>query len=88
MAEEKNEAPEKRHVFDNPRNVKAVIYSLFVVCALLFGADYLVERYHDHPWENLFAFYAVFGFVACVFLVLAAKEMRKVTRRKEDYYDE
>jgi len=24
----------------------------------------------------------------CVFLVLAAKEMRKILMRKEDYYDE
>jgi hypothetical protein len=41
----------------------------------------------SHSWENLPAFYAVYGFVACVLLVLIAKEMRKVIMRKEDYYD-
>ena len=80
--------PEKRHLFDNPRNVKAVIFALFAVCAGLFVADIFVERYDNHPWEALFGFYAVFGFVACVFLVLAAKEMRKLIMRKENYYDD
>ena len=35
----------------------------------------------------MIGFYAVYGFVACVLLVLLAKEMRKVLIRKEDYYD-
>ena len=45
---------------------------------------------HRHTylnWEKLPAFYAFYGFVACVLLVLIAKEMRKVLMRKEDYYD-
>ncbi len=80
--------PEKRHLFDNPRNVKAVIFALFAACAGLFVADAYVERYENHPWEGLFGFYAVYGFVACVALVLVAKEMRKLIRRKENYYDD
>jgi hypothetical protein len=36
----------------------------------------------------MFGFYSVYGFVACVLLVLLAKEMRKLLIRKEDYYDE
>ena len=78
---------DKRHIFDNPRNVRRVVYALFAICALTFAADFFVERHVDHPWEVLFGFYAVYGFVACVVLVLAAKEMRKVLMRKEDHYD-
>lgn len=78
---------DKRHMFDNPRNVRRVVYALFAICALTFAADFFVERHVDHPWEVLFGFYAVYGFVACVLLVLVAKEMRKVLMRKEDHYD-
>ncbi len=39
-------------------------------------------------WENIPAFYAMYGFVACVLLVVLAKWMRKVVMRKEEYYDE
>ncbi|MCH8834618.1 MAG: DUF2975 domain-containing protein [Proteobacteria bacterium] len=78
---------DKRHIFDNPRNVRRVVYALFAICALTFAADFFVERHVDHPWEVLFGFYAVYGFVACILLVLVAKEMRKVLMRKEDHYD-
>jgi len=76
------------HVFDNPRNVKKAIYYLFAVCGLSLLLDFFVNRYVDHPWEALFGFYAFYGFVACVFLVLAAKGMRKLIMLKENYYDE
>ena len=35
----------------------------------------------------MWGFYAGYGFVACVLLVLIAKEMRKLLMRREDYYD-
>lgn len=79
---------EKKHVFDNPRNVKRAIWSLVVVCVVTFLLDFVVHRHVQHPWESVFGFYAIYGFVACVILVLAAKEMRKIIMRKEDYYDE
>lgn len=78
----------KKHVFDDPRNVKRVIYALVAACVVTFGLDAVVDRHVDHPWEALFGFYAVYGFVACVLLVVIAKELRKLIMRKEDYYDE
>ncbi len=80
--------PEKRHMFDNPKNVKRVLYILYAICAGLFVGDFFINRRIEHPWESLFGFYAIFGFVACVILVLLAKEMRKVVMRKENYYDD
>jgi hypothetical protein len=81
-------APVYAHVFDNPVNVKKAIYVLFAICGVSLVLDFFVNRHVDHPWEGLFGFYAVYGFVACVLLVLAAKEMRKFLMRKEDYYDD
>ena len=82
------ETEDRRHLFDDPRNVKRAVWALFAVCGLLLGAEFLVHRHVDHPWEGLFAFYPVYGFVACVLLVLIAKQMRKVLMRREDYYDD
>jgi hypothetical protein len=79
---------DKIHVFDKPRNVKRVIYTLCALCAVSFGLDAVIHRHVDHPWEGLFGFHAAYGFAACVLLVLGAKEMRKVLMRKEDYYDD
>ena len=79
--------PEKRHVFDDPRNVKRVLSVLYVVCAGLVLIDFVHHRHVIHSWEILWGFYAIYGFVACVALVLIAKEMRKLLMRSEDYYD-
>lgn len=79
---------EKPHFFDNPRNVKRVIYVLYAACAVSLVADFFVHRHVDHPWEALFGFYSFYGLGAVTILVLAAKEMRKIVMRKEDYYDD
>lgn len=81
-------APVYEHLFDNPMNVKRTIYALFAVSGILFVLDFFVDRHVDHPWESMVGFYAIYGFVACVILVLVAKELRKVLMRGEDYYDE
>ena len=81
------------HVFDNPRNVKRVIFCLFTVCALLLAIDLLDlfgVLYHKHPhfpFEGWFGFFAFFGFFLSCALVLAARGMRKLLERDEDYYD-
>lgn len=78
---------DRTHVFDKPRNVQRVIRALYALCGLTLVLDFFVHRHVDHPWEALWAFYCLYGFVACVLLVLVAKEMRKVLMRREDYYD-
>jgi len=82
-----NEPVQKQHLFDNPRNVSRLLRGFYLICVLLLALDFLLHRHVAHTWENLTGFYAIFGFVACVSLVLIAKQMRKVLMRKEDYYD-
>lgn len=72
---------------DKPANVDRLVYGLFAICALLLLADVFVERHGPFAIERAFGFYGIFGFVACVGLVLAAKELRKLLMRPEDYYD-
>ncbi len=77
----------RRHIFDDPKNVKRLLRIFFALCVVVLGLDLIFERHVVHPWEGVFGFYAIFGFVACVALVLIAKEMRKLVMRGEDYYD-
>ncbi len=78
---------DRRHFFDDPKNVRRIIHALYAACAISVIAEFFVHRHVMHPWEGLFGFYAIYGFAACVLLVLVAKEMRKVLMRPEDYYD-
>lgn len=79
---------EKKHLFDNPRNVERLLRVFYATCILLVVVDFFVHRHIVMAWEKLPAFYALYGFVACVLLVVLAKLMRKVVMRKEEYYDE
>lgn len=77
---------EKRYWLDDPRNVERVVYALYTVCGLLLVIDIFVEKHG--PWiAHLYAFYAWYGFIGAFALVLAAKLMRRVIMRPEDYYD-
>ena len=78
---------EKQHIFDKPENVNRLLRGFYAICGVLVVLDFVLHRHIAHSWENAPAFYAIFGFIACVVLVLIAKEMRKVLMRKEDYYD-
>jgi hypothetical protein len=82
-----NKQPQKSYLFDNPKNVRRVIRGLLIACAILLGLDAIIHRHAVHPWEGLFGFYALYGFVSCVILVVLAKELRKFIIRREDYYD-
>lgn len=79
--------PDRKHLFDRPENIRRVLHGLYLACALLIGIDFFFHRHAVHPWEPLWGFYAIYGFVACVLLVLGAKQMRKVLMRSEKYYD-
>jgi len=78
----------RARLFDDPRNLRRVLRLLYAVCAGLLAADLVYHRHAVHPWESHFGFYALYGFVACVALVLLAKELRKLVMRAEDYYDQ
>jgi hypothetical protein len=60
---------------------------LYVVSAVLVALDLLVHRHTEHPWEHVVEFYPLYGFVGIVILVLAAKGLRRLVMRPEDYYD-
>lgn len=78
----------KSYWLDTPGNVQKLLRWFYAICALLVALDLVIHRHVLHAWENLFGFYAIFGFIACVVLVVVAKEMRKVLMRDEDYYDD
>ena len=71
---------------DDPRNVDKVVYSLYAICAGLFLSDLLYHKHVHFAAEGWIGFYAIYGLVGSVLLVLASKVMRVFLMRDEDYY--
>jgi hypothetical protein len=78
---------ERERWLDRRENVDKVYWSVWAACALLLALEALVGKHGDFAFEEWFGFHGWFGFVACVGLVLAAKALRVLVARPEDYYD-
>lgn len=78
---------ENSYWLDSPENVRRIIYGLFIACALFGMLELFLPRKTAFWFEAWPGFYAGFGFIACVGLVLAAKLLRRLLMRSENYYD-
>lgn len=78
---------EKTYWLDDKRNVDKVWWALIAGCAVVFVADAFYQKHPEFEIEYLFGFYGLYGFIACVFVVLLAKALRRILMRPEDYYD-
>lgn len=78
---------ERPRWLDEKKNVDLIWFGLIAICVLLFFADFLVEKHPYFDIENVPNFYGFYGFVGCVFLVLAAAQLRKILMRPENYYE-
>ena len=82
------ETSERKRWLDYPENVRKVYFSVWIACAVLLGLELLIDKHVETEVERWFGFHGFFGLVACVGLVLAAKLLRRVIARPENYYDD
>ena len=71
---------------DRPGSAERIFYGLAVICGLLFLLDFTYEKYGHFDVERLPGFFGIYGFVMFTALILAAKALRMVIRRPEDFY--
>jgi hypothetical protein len=81
------QSSEKAYWLDDPHNVDRVVWIVYAVCALLLGAGFLIAPHGPFAIERVFGFYGFYGFLCCFGLVIAAKGLRILVARPEDYYD-
>jgi hypothetical protein len=76
---------------DNPTFIRIFIGILTAsaIAAGLAGFNPAWQNPHPHfAVEGVPVFFAIYGFVAFAFIVLAGQHLRKLVGRKEEYYDE
>lgn len=78
---------EKQYWLDRPGNVRKLYLGLWVFGLAWVVPDFFLHKHEDVPFAATYTFYAIFGFVACVALVVTAKGLRRILMRPEDYYD-
>lgn len=82
-----SEPKEKPAWIERKPTVTWIYRSVWIVCIALGFADFFYHKHTVYRIEEFPAFYGLYGFIVCVGLVLGAKELRKLLKRDEDYYD-
>lgn len=72
------------------KTVLRVCYGVLALIVILDALPFIVDKEHAHSAvEKLPGFWAVFGFVGCVILIIASKAFGHMgIMKREDYYDE
>lgn len=78
---------DKRYWLDDPVNVTRLYRGVWVLGIVLLSFDLILHKHEELGFAGSFFFYGIFGFVACVVLVVSAKGLRRLLMRDEDYYE-
>lgn len=76
------------HWLARPENVRLLWRGFWIVLALTVAAQFAIPVKGHFGVDGWFAFGAVYGFLACLAMVLVAKGLGFLLKRDEDYYDD
>ncbi|HET9734881.1 MAG TPA: hypothetical protein VFP62_06385 [Burkholderiales bacterium] len=76
------------HWLTRPRTLRRLWAAFIAVLALTVLAGLAVDTHPHFGVERLFAFNAVYGFLACAALILVAKALGLLLKRRDTYYDD
>lgn len=85
MSEPRPEEPQRW--LDAPRHITWIVWALTGLCVALVAADFFYDKHGHFAFEQIPGIHAAIGFAAYVTLVLSAKQLRKLIKRDEDYYE-
>jgi hypothetical protein len=76
----------RSHWLDEPRNVKRLWRGFLALLAATVVAEFFLTLHPHFAVESLPAFYAVYGFLACAAMIIAAKGIGMLLKRADTYY--
>ncbi len=77
----------RKHWLVRAENIRKLWIVFIVILALTVIAKFFVESHPHFDIEHVFGFNAWYGFFACVAMIVAAKALGVLLKRKDTYYD-
>ena len=74
------------HWLDEPRKVRLLWRGFLAVLAATVLAELAVALHPHFSVESLFGFHALYGFLACLAMIVVAKGLGLLLKRPDDYY--
>jgi len=79
---------ENKHWLVRPKTVYWLWRGGMVLLALLVMADFFIHAHSSFQIDGTFGFYSWYGLITCVAMVLFAKALGLLLKRKDTYYDD
>lgn len=79
---------QQKHWLTRPETIRKLWIVSVVVLALTVVAELFVHGHPHFGFDGWHAFYAVYGFITCVGMVVFAKLLGIFLKRKDTYYDD
>ena len=77
----------KQNWFYRKSSIKKLYISALIILGVVLFVEYFIVLYPHFSIGKIFGFHAVFGFLSCVGLIIFAKLLGFLVKRKDDYYD-
>lgn len=73
--------------FEDPEFIKKLKYLLYISIVIFILMGFFVDLHPHFRWEEVPAFFAIYGFLICVLIIFGVKAIGRLIQRREDYYD-
>ncbi|MCB1488781.1 MAG: hypothetical protein KDJ88_15165 [Bauldia sp.] len=70
-----------------PSTIRLLWVVFIAILALTVVADFFIDHHGTFGIDGTIGFYAWYGFVSCVVLVVGARGLGVLLKRKDTYYD-
>ncbi len=77
----------QKHWLDNPDNVRLLWRGFLLTLVLTVALGALIDLHPHFPIESWFGFYAAYGFLACLLMIIVAKAMGLLLKRPDTFYE-
>jgi len=78
---------EEKHWLVKPETIRWLWRGGYVILALVVFADFFIHTHAYFQIDGSFGFYAWYGLVVCIGMVILAKALGIFLKRKDTYYD-
>jgi hypothetical protein len=77
----------KQNWFYRKSSIKKLRIYALIILGVVFFTEYFIVLHPHFDIAKIFGFHAVYGFLSCVGLIIFAKLLGFLVKRKDDYYD-
>jgi hypothetical protein len=80
-------SPRDDYWLARPSTIRLLWIVFIVVLALTVLADLFIDHHGDFGIDGTIGFYAWYGFLSCVVLIVGARGLGVLLKRKDTYYE-